>query len=63
MKGIERNKLAVVIKWLLWEFDLYCKYMCTGKNYNKNKKSRTSPLSQSSGYHSSYSISNCWETT
>ena len=37
-KSIEENKSAVVIKIFLWEFDLYCKFICADENYDKNKR-------------------------
>ena len=40
MKAIEENKLTVVIKRLLWEFDLHCKFMCTGENNDKKKEQK-----------------------
>ena len=27
-KAIEENKLKVLINRLLWEFNIYCKFMC-----------------------------------
>ena len=51
------NKLTVTVKILLWEFNIYWKFMCTDKN-NK-KKTNLPPLP----FHSSYSFLNCWKTT
>ena len=36
-KAIEKNKLTVMIKMLLWEFNSYWKFMCTKENNDKNK--------------------------
>ena len=33
-KGIEGNRLIVMIKRLLWEFNLYSKFMCVDENNN-----------------------------
>ena len=35
-KAMEKNKLTV-IKRLLWEFNLFDKFLCTDENHNKNK--------------------------
>ena len=35
-KAMEKKKLTV-IKRLLWEFNLFDKFLCTGENNNKNK--------------------------
>ena len=31
------NKLIIMIKRILWEFNLYRKFMCTEENNDKNK--------------------------
>ena len=36
-KAIEEKKQKVTIKRLVREFNLYCKFMCTDKNNDKNK--------------------------
>ena len=36
-KAIEENKLTVMIKNILCEFDLFWKFMCTDENNDKNK--------------------------
>ena len=36
-KAIEGNKMTVMIKRLFWAFNLYCKFMWTDENNNKNK--------------------------
>ena len=40
-KGIEETIFTVMIKLVLWEFNLYWKFMCTDENNDENKK--TSP--------------------
>ena len=40
-KSIEENKSVVVIKIFLWEFDLYCKFICGDESYDKNKRNLT----------------------
>ena len=35
-KAMEKNKLTV-IKRLLWEFNLFDKFLCTDENNNENK--------------------------
>ena len=37
---MEESKLTVMIKRLLWEFNLYCKFMFTDKKNDKNKKNK-----------------------
>ena len=34
-KAVEQNKLTVLIKWLLWEFNVYRKFMCTDELQNE----------------------------
>ena len=53
-KAIEENKLTVMIKRILWEFKSYWKFMCTNKDYDKNKKNVPPYPSP----HSSYSFLN-----
>ena len=36
-KTIEYNKQKTTIKRLVWEFNLYRKFICTDKNNDKNK--------------------------
>ena len=36
-KAIEENKLTVMIKNILWEFDLFWEFMSTDENNDKNK--------------------------
>ena len=43
---------------LIWEFNLYWKFMCTHKSNDKNKTNLPPP-----SFHSSYSFLNCWKTT
>ena len=57
-KTIEENKLAVTIKIFLWEFNLYCKFMCTDKNNDKDKTNLL-PLP----FQFVYTVLNCWKTT
>ena len=40
-KTIEENWR--LIKRLLWEIGLYCKFMCTDENNNKHNKNKTTP--------------------
>ena len=44
-KAIEEHKLTVKIKILLWEFNLYWKFMCPDEN--NDKKIRTPPPASS----------------
>ena len=37
-KAIEENNMTVTIKRLFWEFNLFWKFMCTGKNNDKSKE-------------------------
>ena len=37
-KTAEEKKLTIMIKKLLWEFNLYCKFMCAEENNDENKK-------------------------
>ena len=37
-KTTEEKKLTIMIKKLLWEFNLYCRCMCTEENNDKNKE-------------------------
>ena len=57
-KTIEENKLAVTVKNFLWEFNLYCKFMCTDKN-NDQDKTNLLPLP----FQFIYTVLNCWKTT
>ena len=43
-KAIEENKKKVTVKILASEHNLYWKFMCTDKNYDKNKTYKTYPL-------------------
>ena len=43
-KAIEENKKKVTVKILALEHNLYWKFMCTDKNYDKNKTYKTYPL-------------------
>ena len=36
-KAIEENELTVLIKILLWAFNIYWKFMCMDENNDKNK--------------------------
>ena len=36
-KAIEENKLTVMVKILLWDFNLYWKFMSTDENSDKSK--------------------------
>ena len=38
IKQQKKKKLTIKIKKLLWEFNLYRKFMCTEENNNKNKE-------------------------
>ena len=42
-KAIEENKLTVLIKRLLWEFNLNWKFTCADKNNDNNKTNLSSP--------------------
>ena len=42
-KAREENKMRVMMKRLLCEFNLYWKFMCTDKNNDKNKKKLPHP--------------------
>ena len=42
-KAIEENKLTVMLKSLFREFSLDWKFMCIGKNNDKNKTSLPTP--------------------
>ena len=53
-KGIEENKKKVAIKRLVWYFNLYWKFMCTGKIHDKNKMNLPLP--------SFHSFLNCSKT-
>ena len=55
-KGIKENKLTVMTKRLLWEFNSYSKLMCTDKNNDKNKTNLPS------SFHSSDGFLNFWKT-
>ena len=37
-KAIKEKKATVTIKIILWEFNLYSRFMCTDKMNYKNKK-------------------------
>ena len=52
-KALEENKLTFAIKTLL-EFNLICKFMCTGENNDKKKTNLPPPP-----FHSSDSFLNC----
>ena len=53
-KAIEESKLTVLIKGIIYELDLYRKFMCMDKKYDKNKKNLP-PLT----FHPNYSFLNC----
>ena len=38
-KAVEENKLTVMIRRFLWEFNLYCKFMYPNENNDKSKTS------------------------
>ena len=44
-KGIEENKQKVTIKSLIWEFNLYCKFMCADKIMITIKRTYSLPSS------------------
>ena len=56
-KAIKGNKVAVIIKRLLWEFNLYWKFMVWTKIMIRTTNLPLPP------FHSSYSFFNCWKTT
>ena len=43
-KALKENKLTVMIRRLLWQFSLYWKFMCTGKDSDRNKKKELASL-------------------
>ena len=43
-KAIKGNKVTVIIKRLLWEFNLYWKFMCMDKNNDKNNEPTPTPF-------------------
>ena len=49
-KAVEENKYKVKIKRLVWEFNLYWKFMCTDKNNDKNKNSPSTAVYGFSGF-------------
>ena len=42
-KAVEENKLTVMIRRFLWEFNLYCKFMYPNENNDKSKTSLPPP--------------------
>ena len=44
IKGIEENKLSIIIKRLLQQLKLFWKYKCTDENSDMNKKKLHPPL-------------------
>ena len=55
---MEGNKLTDTLKRLSLKFNLYCKFMSTGKNIGKNKTNLPHPP-----FHSSHDFLNIWKTT
>ena len=49
-KAVEEHKYKVMIKRLVWEFNLYWKFMCTDKNNDKNKNPPSTPVYDFSGF-------------
>ena len=43
IKAVEENKLIVMIRRLLWEFNLYWKFTCADEENGKNKKNLPLP--------------------